>query len=131
VDIPIVHPERNAFSPKEPENVSDEISHLNSVSPGQKRKGEDMVGRPPKKSCLKDIENAGMPEGSKGSEASDRAGKPTLSGRVPLMPSRLAEAGYQGEKKGVRGTGKKVQNIKKPRSKPEGAAKIPGRKKVK
>ena len=31
----------------------------------------------------------------------ERAGKPTLSGRVPLMPTHLAEAGYQAEKKGV------------------------------
>ena len=32
----------------------------------------------------------------------ERAGKPTLSGRVPLMPTHLAEAGYQAAKKGVR-----------------------------
>ena len=72
------------------------------------------------------------------SEVKERAGKPTLSGRVPLMPTHLAEAGYQGEKKGVRGTGGKVQPTMKPKSKgyakkpaSKGAAKIPGRKKVK
>ena len=35
-------------------------------------------------------------------EVKERAGKATLSGRVPLMPAHLADAGYQGEKKGVR-----------------------------
>jgi hypothetical protein len=49
----------------------------------------------------------------KSCEVKERAGKPTMSGRVPLMPTHLAEAGYQAEKKGVRGTG----TAKKPKSK--------------
>ena len=42
-------------------------------------------------------------------ETKKRAGKPTMSGHVPLMPAHLAEGGYQGGKK-------KVQGRKKPKS---------------
>ena len=76
---------------------------------------------------------------AKSNESNERAGKLTLSGRVPLMPTRLAEAGYQGEKKGFRA--RKVQpSTKKPKSKKKGngtkpvskgAAKMPAKKKVK
>ena len=52
---------------------------------------------------------------AKSDEANEQAGKPTLSGCVPLMPSHLAKAGYQGEKKGVRA--RKVPPTKKPKSK--------------
>ena len=57
----------------EPEKMFDERSQINtvsdlrsngeSVSVGKKRKGEEIVGRAPKKSCLKDTENAAMTEG--------------------------------------------------------------------
>jgi hypothetical protein len=70
----------------------------------------------------------------KTNDAKERAGKPTLSGRVPLMPTHLAEGGYQGEKKGVRA--RKVQLTKKPKSKgnatkpvSKGAARMPAAKK--
>ena len=119
--------------------VSDLRSNVESVSVGKKRKGEEIVGRAPKKSCLKDTENAAMTEGfdensgvgkeqgegtSKSPEAKERAGKATFSGQVPLMPSRLAEAGYQGEKKGVRGRGKKAEDPKKQKSKGRTSKKV-------
>ena len=57
---------------------------------------------------------------------------PTFSGCVPLMPTHLAEGGYQAEKKGIRGTGRKVQTTRKLKSKghttksvSKGAVKIP------
>ena len=58
-----------------------------------------------------------MPEdlSKRNPEVKDRAGRPTLSGRVPLMPTHLVEGGYQGEKEGVRA--RKVETAKKPRSK--------------
>lgn len=162
-ELPNILPESNIFSQQlssgfsassntitqEPEKVTDERSNLKSVTQGRKRKGEETIGRPAKKGCLKNTENAATHEGTcentvgkdhgegsmKSSEANDRAGRPTLSGRVPLMPTHLAEAGYQGEKRGVRGPGRKV-HTKKPRSKApkptsKGAAKIPGKKKTK
>ena len=132
------------------ENLSDESSTVKPVLQGKKRKGEEIVGRAPKRAGLKETENVAMTEElvensregkdkgegtSKSSDANERAGKATLSGRVPLMPTRLAEAGYQGEKKGIRGRGKKGQDqgSKGRTSKPasRGAAKVPGRKKVK
>ena len=135
------------------ETKSDESSTVKSIIQGKKRKGEELVGRAPKRARLKESENAAMTEGlveisrlvkeqgegmSKGTDAKERAGKATLSGRVPLMPTRLAEAGYQAEKKGIRGRGKKGQDSKNKGSKgraskpaSRGAAKVPGRKKVK
>ena len=108
-----------------------EGSNINSGSRGQKRKGDDSdeaVAGPAKKRCSKGTENADMLEASSeivaGKEVgegmvkngeviqvNERAGKPTLSGRVPLMPTHLAEAGYQGVR------AKKVQPTKKPKSK--------------
>ena len=136
-----------------PVNWSDESSIVNPVIQGKKRKGEEIVGRAPKRAGLKETENVAMNEvlvensrvgkeqgegTSKSSEANERAGKATLSGRVPLMPTRLAEAGYQAEKKGIQGRGKKGQESKNQGSKgrtskpaSRGAAKVPGRKKVK
>ena len=114
-----------------------------NTSRGQKRKGDEAIGEPAKKVCL-GMENEDMPTGkelgegtAKNDESNEQAGKPTLSGRVPLMPTRLAEAGYQGEKKGFRA--RKVQpSTKKPKSKgngtkpvSKGAAKMPAKKKVK
>ena len=96
-----------------------EISNLNSVLRGRKRKAEDSLAKPVKKNRSKDTENADMKE---------RARKPTMSGHVPLMPTHLAEAGYQVEKKGVRGTGRKVQPTKKPKL--NGYAKKPASKGV-
>lgn len=94
----------------------DEISNITSVAQIRKRMGEEMVGRSSKKKCLNDPEKTAIHEGpsdnltigkepgegtAKSSDGKERAGKPTLSGRVPLMPTHLAEAGYQAEKKGV------------------------------
>jgi hypothetical protein len=93
---------------QEPATVSEERSNIKSVSRGRKRKGEDILARPSKKRNSKDTENADMAdepsenitgkehgEGTtKSCEVRERAGKPTLSGRVPLMPTHLAEAGY-------------------------------------
>jgi hypothetical protein len=111
---------------EEPGNVAHEGLTIKSGSRGRKRKGEDPVTKPTKKKCT---ENTFMPEGhsksitgndlgegmAKSAELKERAGKPTLSGRVPLLPTHLAEGGYQGEKKGVRG--RKAQPSQKPRSK--------------
>ena len=80
---------------------------MNSVSQGQKRKEEEFLAKPVKKNRLKDTENADMME---------RAGKPTISGHVLLMPTHLAEAGYQVEKKEVHGMGRKGQPTKKKKS---------------
>jgi hypothetical protein len=162
VQLPFVQPEIYAITEKNllespglvsritptPETTS--LEPEKSVSRGRKRKGEEPIGRPAKKKDLKDVENADLAEvenrsvkdpgegTAKRNEVKERGGKPTLSGRVPLMPSHLAEAGYQGEKKGVRGTGRKVQLPKKPKSKgyttkpsSKGAVKIPGKKKIK
>jgi hypothetical protein len=97
------------------------------VARGEKRKGDKPIDKPAKKT--KGTENANMSEepsentagkeveeGTAGSgEGKERSGKATLSGRIPLMPTHLAEAGYQGQKKGVRP--RKVEPTKKPRSK--------------
>jgi hypothetical protein len=125
---------------QDPAKVSDEGSDNKSGTRGRKRKGDELVAKQAKKTCT---ENTFTPEGpseriagkdvgegtAKGGEIKERAGKPTLSGRVPLMPAHLAEGGYQGEKKAVRA--RKVQPTKKPRSKgysakpaSKGAAKI-------
>lgn len=114
----------------QPSGLYTRVPEPENESHGLKRKREETVGRPAKKKGSKDMENAAMHDSdvfmvgkdqgegtTKSSEAKERAGKPTLSGRVPLMPSRLAEGGYQGEKKGVRGPGRKVQPKKKPKSK--------------
>jgi hypothetical protein len=119
-------------------------------SRGRKRKGDEAVAKPPKKLCSKGMENTVMPEvpsesvtgkelgegTGKSDEVNERAGKPTFSGRVPLLPTHLAQGGYQGQKKGVR-----VRNAnatKKPKSKgksnkpaSKGVAKIPAKQKVK
>ena len=123
----------------EPPKASEEESPP-SDSRGQKRKGDEAVGKLPKKRCQKGVENAVTESVTRGEgtgisgEMKERAGKPTLSGRVPLMPTHLAEGGYQVEKKGVRG--RKVPPAKKPRSKghtakpaSKGVVKIPGKKK--
>ena len=131
---------------QESAKVLEEGLKVNSVSRGRKRKGEEPVAKAAKKTCSKDTENTGMAEGTsenikekddgmaKTGEVKERAGRPTLSGRVPLMPTHLAEAGYQGEKKGIRG--RKVQPTGKPKgytAKPasKGAAKIAPKKKTK
>jgi hypothetical protein len=127
--------------------VSNEGSN---ASRGQKRKGDEGVAKPAKKARSNDTENGDitpeMPgdsvtgkevgEGTaKKDEVNERAGKPTLSGRVPLMPTHLAEAGYQAAKKGVRARNglttkpKSKGKATKPASK--GAAKMPAKKKVK
>lgn len=139
---------------QESAKVSDEGSN---TSQGRKRKGDELdelVAKPAKKACSRGTENEDMPgesaagkqldEGTeKSDEVNERAGKPTLSGRIPLMPTHLAEAGYQGEKKGVRP--RKVQPTKKPKSKgnatkpaskatkpaSKATAKTPAKKKVK
>jgi hypothetical protein len=91
--------------------VSAEGNNMKSGSRGHKRKGDEPVAKPPKKKCA---ENTFVLEGSsesvtvkeigegtaKSGEIQERARKPTLSGRVPLMPAHLAEAGYEGEKRG-------------------------------
>lgn len=103
--------------------VSDEGSST-SGSQGHKRKGNEPVAKPAKKARTENtaegtsdgIMAKGVGEGmAKSGEVKERGGKPTLSGRVPLLPTHLAEAGYQGEKKGVRA--RKVKATKKPRSK--------------
>jgi hypothetical protein len=105
--------------------VSDEGSST-SGSQGHKRKGNEPVVKPAKKARTENCFTAegtsdgvlaeGVGEGmAKSGEVKERGGKPTLSGRVPLLPTHLAEAGYQGEKKGVRA--RKVKATKKPRSK--------------
>jgi hypothetical protein len=128
------------ISVPEPGNASDEGSIQISESRGQKRKGDEAVAMLSKKRCSKDTESLNVETGMSVSEETamsgdmkERAGKPTLSGRVPLMPAHLAEGGYQGEKKGVRG---RKQPTKKPKSKgytakpsSKGATKIPGKKK--
>ena len=142
---------------QEPESVLEELSNLESVSRSRKRKGEESFTRASKKKKSMDRENVDtehvdMGEGSgekitgkgcgegtmKNCGGKEQSGKPTLSGRVPLLPTRLAEAGYQGEKKGVRATGRTTQtmnkrkpkgNAKKPASK--GAAKMPPKKQMK
>jgi hypothetical protein len=102
----------------EPEKPSDEQANIISESRGRKRKGDEAdepVGMPPKRRCSNSenlivetgVETADEPSDSlTGSEErgisgelKERAGKPTLSGRVPLMPAHLAEGGYQGGKK--------------------------------
>jgi hypothetical protein len=115
-------------------------------SRGHKRMGDDEAAdKVHKRRRTNGVENVGIESretypGSEGmgmsGEMNERAGKPTLSGRVPLMPTHLADAGYQGEKKGVRG--KKGQHTKKPKSKgytskpsSKGAVKIPTKKKGK
>ena len=120
-------------------------TNINSKSRGRKRKGDEPIARPAKKtSSSMGVENIDIHEGSstgKGSqvgegkansgEVKERAGKPTLSGRVPLMPTHLADAGYQGEKKGVRA--RKVTVTKKPGSKgytAKPASKGPAKKRV-
>ena len=147
--LTVVQPEINGITDQVPLE-----SHglVQSVSQGRKRKleGEDPIARAAKKQFSMDTENADMAEventtgkevgegSAKRSEVKERGGKPTFSGRVPLMPTHLAEGGYQAEKKGVRGTGRKVQTTRKPKSKghttkpvSKGAVKIPGKKKVK
>ena len=129
----------------DPGNASDEGTKLNKISDsgGQKRKGDEAGAILTKRRCLKGTENlnvemANDPKESGGEETGisgetkERAGKPTMSGRVPLMPAHLAEGGYQGEKKGVRG---RKQPANKPKSrgytrKPssKGATKIPVKK---
>lgn len=132
-------PVNHNVSAPDPAKASDERSNVR----GQKRKGDDSddtVAKLAKKRCSKGTENAVTASviGDEGTgisrEVKERAGKPTLSGHVPLMPTRLAEVGYQTEKKGVRG--RKVQHTKKPKSKgsttkplSKGAVKTPGRKK--
>lgn len=66
---------------------------------------------------------------AKKNEMNERAGKPTLSGRIPLMPTHLAEVGYQG----VRAKPAKKRKSKGSGTKPvsKGAGKMPARKKVK
>ena len=111
--------------------LQDLDTNKKSKSRGRKRKGDELIARPAKKTSSMGQENIDIIEGpsksitGKGSqvgegkansgEVKERAGRPTLSGRVPLMPTHLADAGYQGEKKGVRA--RKVTLSKKPRSK--------------
>lgn len=127
--VPLEPHAPNLESPKMPESakVSEEGSGI--ILWGQKRKGDDPVAKPEKKTkgaenvkVVKELHQnvTGKEDGTaKGGEVKERAGKPTLSGHVPLMPTHLAEAGYQGEKKGKRGW--------KPG--PKGAAKIATKKK--
>ena len=120
---------------------SDDGSNRLFEERGEKRKGDEAAAIVTKKRCLKGAENRNVEAVSDSmvgseevsGELKERAGKPTLSGRVPLMPAHLAEGGYQGEKKGVRG---RKPSTKKPKSKgfsakpsSKGVAKIPGRKK--
>ena len=106
---------------------SDEGSDQLFESRGKKRKGEEAAAIVTKKRCLKGTENryveavkepsdsmVGSDESGISGELRERAGKPTLSGRIQLMPAHLAEGGYQGEKKGVRG---RKPPTKKPKSK--------------
>ena len=122
-------------------------TNINSKSRGRKRKGDEPIARPAKKTSSMGMENIDILEGSSKSvtgrgsqvgegkansgEVKERAGKATLSGHVPLMPAHLADAGYQGEKKGVRA--RKVTLTKKPRSKgytAKPASKGPAKKRV-
>ena len=144
-------PVTNNLSIPEPAPSADEQAINNFESRGKKRKGDEneaaeAVAMVQKRRCSKDSENMnvetvndqrdslpGSEETAISGEMKERAGKPTLSGRVPLMPAHLAEGGYQGEKKGVRG---RKPPTKKPRSKgytgkplSKGVAKIPGKKK--
>jgi hypothetical protein len=63
-----------------------------------------------KRRCSKGTENLNVETGNEpreetviSGEMKERAGKPTLSGRVPLMPAHLAEGGYQVEKRESKG----------------------------
>ena len=108
-----------------PPTVNTTVQDSNT-SQGQKRKVDEVIAKPAKKARLKATEKEDMPSESvtgkelgkgtaKSDEANEQAGKLTLSGCVPLMPSHLAEAGYQREKKGVQA--RKVPPTKKPKSK--------------
>jgi hypothetical protein len=109
------------ISVPDPAKSSDEQSNIISESRGQKRKRDEAVGKAPKKRSSKGTKNPDTTsvtesegKGISGVELKERAGKLTLSGHVPLMPSHLAEGGYQGEKRGIRG--RNVQPAKKPKS---------------
>lgn len=83
----------------EPGKGSDEGSNVIPVSRGEKRKGDVPVAKPAKKK--KETENANMGEEpnqniagkeveegtARSGEGKERARKPTLSGRIPLMPT--------------------------------------------
>jgi hypothetical protein len=74
------------------------------VSRGEKRKGDEPIAKAAKKT--KGTENTNMTEEpreniagkeveegtAESGEGKERTGKPTLSGRIPLMPTHLAEA---------------------------------------
>ena len=112
----------------EPAKVPDERPNT-SQGQTRKRKGEDeVIAKPAKKVCSPcgSVTGKELGEGTvKSDEVNERARKPTLSGHVPLMPTRLAKAGYQQPTKKPKSKG----NSTKPVSR--GAAKTPGRKKVK
>jgi hypothetical protein len=139
---PIIQPEDNTkfqgnttsqqvLTPSTTVQDTPKRSDEDNMAQGEKGKADNPLAKPAKKT--KATENTHMTEeprentagkevdeGSAGSgEGKERVGKPTLSGRIPLMPTHLAEAGYQGEKKGVRP--RKVEATKKPRSKGSGA----------
>ena len=123
-------------SVQESTEMSDEGSN---TSRGRKRKGDEVIANMAKSAKIarsNGVENVHELTGEGGESVNERAGRPTMSGRVPLMPTHLAEreGGYQGEKKGVRA--RKVQLTKKPKSKgnatkpvSKGAAKMPAAKK--
>ena len=142
LEIKAASAEVNSNFPARSDEGSDQIFE----SRGEKRKGEEAAAILPKRRCLKGTENrnvetvkdpsdslAGSDESGISGELKERAGKPTLSGRVPLMPAHLAEGGYRGEKKGVRGRKPPTKKLKskgfsaKPSSK--GVGKTPGKKK--
>ena len=74
------------------------------------RENIDIIERPSKSVTGKGSQ---VGEGKANSgEVKERAGRPTLSGRVPLMPTHLADAGYQGEKKGPSSEGHTFKETK-------------------